>query len=103
LKVAEVNGKSFTNTYSKYLVDSLVTFTKQDEGSTSTEYTVAVENFDDAFSVKDFTIYSGCDNTGTTGAWSVLKTIGDIADGDTFTVMRGDKAVEICGVSYTVD
>jgi hypothetical protein len=103
LNVAEVNGKSFTNTYSKYLVESLVTFTKQDEGTTSTEYTVAVEHFDDAFSVKDFTIYSGDCSNANTGNWTVLKTIGDIADGDTFTVMRGDKAVEICGVTYTVD
>jgi hypothetical protein len=100
LNVAEVNGKGFTNSYSKYLVDSLVTFTKQDEGTTSTEYTVAIENADDAFSITSFKLYSGCDANGS--GTDLLKNVGAISDGDTFTVMRGDKAVEICAVEYTI-
>jgi hypothetical protein len=101
LKVVEVNGKSFTNTYSKYLVDSLVTFEKQDEQSTNTTYTFKVVDFDDSYSVSSFKIftYSGgtCDTTATP-----FRTMSEVNDEDTLSIMRGDKAEEVCAVEYTV-
>ena len=101
LKVAEVNGKPFTNTYSKYLVDSLVTFEKQDEQSTNTTYTFKVVDFDDSYTVSAFTMYAYTGN-GATCDTNAFRVVGDVNDGDTYSIMRGDKAVEICKVSYTV-
>ena len=54
VKVEKVNGKDINNTYSKYLVDSLVSFTKQDEGSSSTTYALEVKHSNDAYSIKNF-------------------------------------------------
>ena len=107
IDLKSVNKKKFTNTYSKYLVDSLVTFTKQDEGTTSTEYTVKVEYADDSYSVTDFVMYSGCTNwipdwTKTDGD-TVAKYLASLSDEETFTIMRGDKAVEICAIQYTTN
>ena len=98
--VVSVNGKLMGNTYSRFFAESLVSFTKQDEGTSSTTYTVAVDHYDDAYSVSGFKLYavsgSTCDKT------TAIKTVGLVNDGDTFTVYRTDKAQEICQVSYEV-
>ena len=37
-----------------------------------------------------------------TPASALLKEIATVSDGETFSIMRGDKAVEVCTVEYTV-
>ena len=101
ITVKKINDKDFNNVYEKYLVSSLVTFVNQDEGSSSTEYTLDVEHSDDAYSVKNFNIYamngSSCDTS------TAIKTItSELAEDESFTIMRWNNPVEICQVSYVV-
>jgi hypothetical protein len=56
--VVSVNGKLMGNTYSRFFAESLVSFTKQDEGTSSTTYTLAVDHYDDAYSVSGFKLYA---------------------------------------------
>jgi hypothetical protein len=73
LQVAEVNGKSFTNTYEKYLVDSLVRFSEIDEGSTSTTFTFSVDHYDDAYSIDAFKLFAYSGSKCDTGANKEFK------------------------------
>jgi len=102
LTVDKVNGKPFGTSYDKYFVPSLVTFVKQDEGSTSTEYALNVEHADDAYSIDTFDIYADCGNDGKT-LGTALKNLTDISDDESFTIMRpATAAAEICAVVYKI-
>jgi len=96
INLKSVNGKKFTNVYSKYLVDSLVTITKQD-GQT---LTLAVEHEDDAYSIAGMEFYAldTEDNE-----CKFIKEVWEVKDGDTVTIARIDADQEICWVIYYVD
>ena len=101
LSVDKVNGKGFGNTYSKYFVPSLVTFVKQDEQSTSTEYELFVEHSDDAYSVKEFKLFKTlADGTCDTDSFKQIDSA--LSENESFTIMRGSDPVEICKVTYQV-
>ena len=96
LEVVAVNDKKFSNSYSKYLVSSLVTFVSQEENAAYSEYKLAVDNSDDSYSISGFVVtYKENGLTGT-------QTVGEVSDGDTFTITRGNYAREIVGVEYKV-
>ena len=91
--VKSVNGKKFSNEYSKYLVNSLVKFTKQSWSKDST-LTVSVEHEDDSYSIPTLFIYAN-------GA--VVKTGSNVKDGDTFTIERIAKDQTIDKIAYYID
>ena len=103
ITVKKVNDKDFNSVYEKYLVESLVTFVKQNEWSSSTEYTLNVEHSDDAYAVKNFKVFAYSGSTCKNGVNEEIKKITtSLADDESFTIMRWDKAQEICEVSYEV-
>ena len=91
--VKSVNGKKFNNEYSKYLVNSLVKFTKQSWSKEST-LTVSVEHEDDSYSIPTLFIYAN-------GA--VVKTGSDVKDGNSFTIERIAKDQTIDKIAYYID
>jgi len=96
--VASVNDKAFNKSYSKYFVESLVRFTEQDEGSASTVYALGVNHSNDVYSISWFAV--------TFSSWNTCNgatlTLGDVTNGQTFTVYRWAKPQIICGVDYYV-
>ena len=100
LNVYKVNTKEFNTKYSKYFVPSLVSFTKQDEWTTYTEYTLNVEHWDDAYAVTNFTIFGKANKAGAT--CEKIKVVWDVTENTTTSIYRGVDAQEICKVTYTV-
>ena len=99
VNVLEVNGKTMNKTNSKFFVESLITFTSQEEGSISTVYTVNVKSFKDTYSVTGFTLYYGgdCQTTKVEGVPASLT-----EGSNEFTVYQTGAIQAICGMSYTV-
>jgi len=109
IELHSVNGKKFTNVYSKYLVPSIIHFTKQDEQTSGSEYEVSIENDDDSNSIGKFTMFKSC--TGANGEpanWddtdgaAVAYSTTSLNDNDTFTIYRTDAVQTICAIYYEV-
>ena len=97
--VLYVNGKAVNKSYSKYFVESLVTFTAQDEWSASTAYTVNVKSYKDSYTISGFALKYGwttCPNT-------VEYVPTDLTEGSNeFTVYRTGSVQVICEMNYDV-
>ena len=99
ITLVSVNDKPFGNNYNKYLVNSLVTITKRvwDKDNSQTNFTLAVRNDDDAYSVKNFNMYTSTDCT-----WDPIKEVADVTDGKSYSVVWWDSSSEVKCVSYDV-
>ena len=100
-----LNGTAQNKKFSKYFVESLVSFDSLvEENAGYTEYKLSID-WDSAYTISGFVVYLASWSCAPSFSWAADMTsakLDTVADGDTIIIKRTEDVQEVCGVEYEV-